>query len=69
MLNWRLHHEVQIGGVLVSPFAVYLLIAFVAFVLLRQVFARLRFSRYVANPPLAEAAIYLCVLALVVALF
>jgi Protein of unknown function (DUF1656) len=35
---------------------------------LRWVFARIRFSRYVANAPLAEAGIYVCVLALLIAL-
>ena len=68
MLTWRLRHEVEIGGVLISPFAVYLVIAFAAFLLLRWFFATIRFSRFVANPPLAEAAIYLGVLALVVVL-
>lgn len=63
-----MRHELQLGGVLVSPFVVYALGAFAILIALRFVFARIRFSRYVANPPLAEAGIYVCVLALLIVL-
>ena len=33
---------------------------------LRLLFARLRIARYVANPPLAEAGLYVCILALLI---
>ena len=63
-----MRHELQIGGILVSPFVAYALGAFAILIVLRVVFARIRFSRYVANPPLAEAGIYVCVLALLIVL-
>ena len=44
------------------------LIAFALLVALRVVFRWIRFGRFVANPPLAEAGIYVCLLALVVVL-
>ena len=58
--------ELQIGGILLSPFAAYATGALVLLVGLRMVFRRIRFSRYVANPPLAEAGLYMCLLALLI---
>ena len=63
-----MQHDLTIGGILVSPFIAYALIAFLALVALRVVFRWVRFSRFVANPPLAEAGIYICLLAIVVVL-
>ncbi len=63
-----MHHDLTLGGILVSPFVAYALIALAILVALRVVFRRIRFGRYVANPPLAEAGIYLCLLAIVVVL-
>ncbi len=63
-----MYEDIHIGGVLISSFVAYALAAFVILLLLRWFFARIRFSRYVANPPLAEAGIYVCVLALLIAL-
>lgn len=63
-----MHHDLTIGGVLVSPFVLDALVAFAILVALRVLFRRIRFARFVANPPLAEAGIYVCVLALVVVL-
>ncbi|MEE7477137.1 DUF1656 domain-containing protein [Methylobacterium hispanicum] len=60
--------DLQIGGVLISPFVAYALGAFAILVLLRTLFARVPLGRYVANPPLAEAGIYVCILALLVVL-
>ena len=68
MLSPWMRHEIAIGGVLVSPFVAYALGAFGILIALRVLFRRIRFSRYVANPPLAEAGIYLCVLALLIVL-
>ena len=62
-----MHEDIHIGGVLIAAFVAYALAAFVIFLALRWVFARIRFSRYVANAPLAEAGIYVCVLALLIA--
>ncbi|HEV2542181.1 MAG TPA: DUF1656 domain-containing protein [Methylobacterium sp.] len=63
-----MQHDLTIGGILVSPFVAYALIAFALLVGLRVVFRRIRFGRYVANAPLAEAGIYVCLLAIVVVL-
>ena len=61
-----MHTDIQIGGVFVSPFVAYALAAFAILLLLRRLFSRLRFGRYVANPPLTEAGIYVCLLALLI---
>lgn len=64
-----MRHELQIGGVLVSPFVAYAIGALLVLILLRVAFRKIRFSRYVANAPLAEAGIYVCVLALLIVFF
>ncbi|WP_264047049.1 DUF1656 domain-containing protein [Methylobacterium flocculans] len=61
--------DLDLGGVLVSPFVAYAAGALAILVVLRLVSARLRISRYVANPPLAEAGLYVCILALLIVLF
>ncbi len=63
-----MHKDIHIGGVLISSFVGYALAAFAIIMVLRFVFARIRLSRYVANAPLAEAGIYVCVLALLIVL-
>lgn len=63
-----MHADLQIGGVLISPFVAYALGAFAVLALLRPLLTRIRLGRYVANPPLAEAGIYVCILALLVVL-
>ena len=63
-----MRHEIQIGGVLVSPFVAYALGAFAILLCLRVLLRKIRFGRYVANPPLAEAGLYVCVLALLLVL-
>ena len=63
-----MYEDIHIGGVLVSSFVAYALMAFGILIALRWFFARIRFGRYVANAPLAEAGIYVCVLALLIAL-
>lgn len=63
-----MHEDIHIGGVLISSFVAYALAAFAVLLVLRWFFARIRFSRFVANAPLAEAGIYVCVLALLLAL-
>jgi general stress protein CsbA len=61
-----MRRDLDFGGVLVSPFVAYAAGALVLLVLLRVVFNRIHFSRYVANPPLAEAGLYVCLLALLI---
>lgn len=63
-----MHKDIHIGGVLISSFVGYALAAFAIIMVLRLIFARIRLSRYVANAPLAEAGIYVCVLALLIVL-
>lgn len=61
-------HDLTLGGVLVSSFVLDAGIAFAILVALRVVFRRIRLARFVANPPLAEAGLYVCLLALIVVL-
>ncbi|KQP90894.1 hypothetical protein ASF60_03435 [Methylobacterium sp. Leaf113] len=58
--------DLNVGGILISPFVAYAAGALAILVLLRLLFARFRVSRYVANPPLAEAGLYVCILALLI---
>ena len=55
--------EFVVAGLLVSPFVRYALLAGLLFLPIRLVLVRLRFDRWFWHPPLAEAAIYLCLLA------
>ncbi|KMO43369.1 membrane protein [Methylobacterium variabile] len=61
-------HELTIGGVLVSPFVAYAAAALAILLGLRPLLRLARFERVFANPPLAEAGIYLCILALLIVL-
>lgn len=61
-------HELTIGGVLVSPFIVYAALALAILLVVRPFLRLMRFERIFANPPLAEAGIYVCILALLIVL-
>lgn len=61
-------HELTIGGVLVSPFVVYAGAALAILLALRPFLRLMRFERVFANPPLAEAGLYVCILALLIVL-
>lgn len=61
--------DLDLGGVLISPFVAYAACALLILVVMRRLSARLRVARYVTNPPLAEAGLYLCLLALLIVLF
>jgi uncharacterized protein DUF1656 len=54
--------DIDIGGVLVDPFVRYLFLALVILIAVRFAVGRLRLRRLFANPPLAEAAVYVCIL-------
>jgi hypothetical protein len=54
--------DIDLGGVLVDPFVGYLLLALVILIAIRFVVGRLGLRSMFANPPLAEAALYVCVL-------
>jgi hypothetical protein len=58
--------ELTLDGVLVSPFVAYAAGALLLLVALRPLLRLIRFERVFANPPLAEAGIYLCLLALLI---
>jgi hypothetical protein len=60
--------EIDLGGILVAPFVRYLLFAVVITIVVRFVIGRLGLRSMFANPPLAEAALYVWILASLVAL-
>lgn len=55
--------DINLGGVLVDPFVRYLFLALVILIAIRFAVGRLGLRSMFANPPLAEAAIYVCILA------
>ena len=55
--------EIDLGGILVAPFVRYLFLALVILIALRFAVGRLGLRSMFANPPLAEAALYVCILA------
>lgn len=63
---WR---ETNFGGVYLPPLLAYMLVAALVFLPVRWVIARLRLRRWVWNPRLAETAIYLCILGVLVTWF
>jgi Protein of unknown function (DUF1656) len=54
--------DIDLGGILVAPFVRYLFLALVIVIAVRFVFGRLGLRSMFANPPLAEAALYVCIL-------
>ncbi len=60
---WR---ETNLFGVLLPPLVIYMIVALALYLLLHWVLSRFRLFRWVANPPLAGIAIYICILALLV---
>ena len=54
--------DIDLGGILVAPFVRYLFLALVILVTIRFVVGRLGLRSMFANPPLAEAALYVCIL-------
>jgi hypothetical protein len=54
--------DINLGGVLVDPFVRYLFLALVILIAIRFAVGRLGLRSMFANPPLAEAAIYVCIL-------
>ena len=55
--------EFVVAGLLVSPFVKYALFAALVFVPVRLVLVRLDFHEWFWHPLLAEAAVYVCILA------
>ena len=63
---WR---EFDLFGVYVSPLIAYTAAAGLLYAPLRYAAVRLRLFRWTWNPPLAEAALFVCILGLLVAWF
>jgi hypothetical protein len=59
--------DIDLGGVLVAPFVGYLFLALVILIAVRFVVGRFGLRSMFANPPLAEAALYVCILASLIA--
>jgi hypothetical protein len=59
--------DIDLGGILVAPFVRYLFLAFVILFAVRFVVGRFGLRSMFASPPLAEAALYVCVLAFLIA--
>ncbi len=59
--------DIDLGGILVAPFVRYLFLALVIVIVVRFVVGRLGLRSMFANPPLAEAALYVCILASLIA--
>ena len=67
MKPMRAPRDIDLGGVLVDPFVRYLLLALVILFAIRFVVGLLGLRSMFANPPLAEAALYVCILVSLVA--
>jgi len=63
----RAPRDIDLGGVLVDPFVRYLLLALIILIAVRFIVGRLGLRSMFANPPLAEAALYVCILVSLVA--
>jgi Protein of unknown function (DUF1656) len=59
--------DIDLGGVLVAPFVRYLFLALVILIAVRFVVGRFGLRSMFANPPLAEAALYVGILASLIA--
>jgi hypothetical protein len=59
--------DIYLGGILVAPFVRYLLLALVILIAVRFVVGLFGLRSMFANPPLAEAALYVCVLVSLIA--
>ena len=67
MKPMRAPRDIDLGGVLVDPFVRYLFLALVILIVVRLVVGRLGLRSMFANPPLAEAALYVCILTSLIA--
>ena len=67
MKPMRAPRDIDLGGVLVDPFVRYLFLALVILIVIRFVVGRLGLRSMFANPPLAEAALYVCILTSLIA--
>jgi hypothetical protein len=63
----RAPRDIDLGGVLVDPFVRYLFLALMILLVVRFIVGRLGVRSMFANPPLAEAALYVCILTSLIA--
>ena len=61
--------ESNIGGVFMAPILAYMVVALLVYLLLRPILVRVHFARWTWHTPLAETALYVCILSLLVAFF
>ena len=59
--------DTELGGILVAPFVRYLVLALVILIAVRFLVGRFGLRSMFANPPLAEAALYVCILGSLIA--
>ena len=67
MKPMRAPRDIDLGGVLVDPFVRYLFLALVILIAVRFIVGRFGLRSIFGNPPLAEAALYVCILASLIA--
>ena len=60
---WR---ETNLFGIFMSPLLVYMLAAGIIYAPIQFLMSRLQAFRWIWNPPLAGASIYLCILGVLV---
>lgn len=60
---WR---ETNLFGIYLPPLLVYMTVALALYVPARLLLIRLRLFRWVWNPPLAEIALYVCIVGILV---
>jgi hypothetical protein len=61
--------ELVVGGVLMAPFVSYLVIAFVAILVLRPLLHALGFAKLFSHVSIAELSLYVTILSLLILLF
>ena len=54
--------DIDLGGVMVDPFVRYLFLALIILIAVRFAIGRLGLRSMFANPPVAEGALYVCIL-------
>jgi hypothetical protein len=59
--------DIDLRGIMVAPFVRYLFLAVVILIAVRFVVGRFGLRSMFANPPLAEAALYVCILGSLIA--
>ncbi len=60
---WR---ETNLFGIYLPPLLVYMAVALAMYVPVRLLLIRLRLFRWVWNPPLAEIALFVCIVGILV---